>query len=163
MTTCSPSVSYSHLYVCISYNNADMFERERGREGGRESTHITLSENCITLPNLKTPPSTQQFTVVPMVSLLQRFHCTGQFTVVPMVSLLQRFHCTGQFTVVPMVSLLQRFHCTGQFTVVPMVSLLQRVHWTQINLSSTAPADYSTLALLWSHPSTHSPSSFCDI
>ena len=32
--------------------------------------------------------------MVPMVSLLQRFHCTGQLTVIPMVSLLQRFHCS---------------------------------------------------------------------
>ena len=31
--------------------------------------------------------------MVPMVSLLQRFHCTGQLTVVQVVSLLQRFHC----------------------------------------------------------------------
>ena len=62
--------------------------------------------------------------MVPMVSLIQRFHCTGQLTVVPMVSLIQRFHCTGQLTVVPMVSLIQRFHCTGQLTVVPMVAIL---------------------------------------
>ena len=54
---------------------------------------------------ISTPPYTGQLTEVPMVSLLQRFHCTGQLTVVPMVSLLQRFHCTGQYTVVPMVSL----------------------------------------------------------
>ena len=70
--------------------------------------------------------------MVPVVSLLQRFHCTGQLTVFPMVSLLQRFHCTGQLTVVPVVSLLQRFHCTGQLTVVPVVSLLQRFHCTHV-------------------------------
>ena len=52
-----------------------------------------------------TPPYTGQLTVVPVVSLLQRFHCTGLYKVVPMVSLVQRFHCTGLFTVVPMVSL----------------------------------------------------------
>ena len=51
--------------------------------------------------------------MVPVVSLLQRFHCTGQLTVVPVVSLLQRFLCTGQLTVDPVVSLLQKFHCTG--------------------------------------------------
>ena len=48
--------------------------------------------------------------MVPMVSLIERFHCTGQLTVVPMVSLIERFHCTGQLTVVPMVSLIERFH-----------------------------------------------------
>ena len=36
-----------------------------------------------------------------MVSLLQRFHCTGQLTVVPMVSLLQRFHCNINCQLVP--------------------------------------------------------------
>ena len=70
---------------------------------------------------------TELFTVVPRVSLLQRFHCAGLLTVVPMVSLLQRFHCTELITVVLMVSLLQRFHCTGQLTVVPMVSLFIEV------------------------------------
>ena len=63
----------------------------------------------------RTPPYTGQLTVVPGVSLLQRFHCTGQLTAVPGVSLLQRFHCTGQLTVVPGVSLLQRFHCICRY------------------------------------------------
>ena len=63
-----------------------------------------------------TPPYAGQLTLVPVVSLLQRFHCTGQLTLVPVVSLLQRFHCTGQLTLVPVVSLLQRFQCTGQLT-----------------------------------------------
>ena len=60
---------------------------------------------------IRTPPHTGQVTVVPVVSLIERFHCTGQVTVVPMVSLIERFHCTGQVTVVPVVSLLERFHC----------------------------------------------------
>ena len=53
--------------------------------------------------------------MVSMVSLLERFHCTGLFSVAPMVSLLWRFHCRGLFTVVQMVSLLWRFDCTEMY------------------------------------------------
>ena len=77
---------------------------------------------------IRTPPYTGQLTVVPVVSLLGRFHCAGQLMVVPVVSLLGRFHCAGQIMVVPVVSLLGRFHCAGQLMVVPVVSLLGRFH-----------------------------------
>ena len=38
-------------------------------------------------------------TVVPIVSLLQRCHCTGEPTAVPIVSLSQRFHCSPHMPV----------------------------------------------------------------
>ena len=59
--------------------------------------------NPLKIKDQQLTPHIQDSTVVPMVSLLQRFHCTGQLAVVPMVPLLQRSHCTGQLAVVPMV------------------------------------------------------------
>ena len=50
----------------------------------------SLSFNLYTFESseIRTPPYTGQLTAIPVVSLLQRFHCTGQLTAVLVVSLL---------------------------------------------------------------------------
>ena len=99
------------------------------RYHGSVALEIFCIDMCtFTSSKIRTPPYTEQLTMVSVMSLLQRFLYTGLFTVVPVVSLLQRFLYTGLFTVVPVVSLLQRFLYTGLFTVVPVVSLVQRFH-----------------------------------
>ena len=60
---------------------------------------------------------TDSLTVAPMVSLVQRFHCTGQLTVVPMVSLVQRFHCKLHSTGVMYLCFLMTFIVTLLFSV----------------------------------------------
>ena len=66
---------------------------------------------------IRTPPYTGQLSVVPVVALVQRSHCTGQLTVVPHIDMytvesskIRTPPYTGQLTVVPVVALLQRFH-----------------------------------------------------
>ena len=56
-----------------------------------EIPHIEMCS--VESSEIRTPPYARQLTVVPVVSLLGRFHCTGQLTLVPVVSLLRRFHC----------------------------------------------------------------------
>ena len=52
--------------------------------------HLTFLTLTCTFKHseIRTPPYVGQLIVVPVISLLQRFHCTGLFTVVPVVSLL---------------------------------------------------------------------------
>ena len=98
------------------------------RYHGSVALEIFCIDMCtFTSSKIRTPPYTEQLTMVSVMSLLQRFLYTGLFTVVPVVSLLQRFLYTGLFTVVPVVSLLQRFLYTGLFTVVPVCVLSTEV------------------------------------